>query len=147
MAIRRTIFTEIGLFRTDLGKSGDRLLAGGETELAKRIDRAGWKIVYVPKAQVRHFVTPQRLDISYIYRRGRGIQESHILITADPRSLKIVRWFASDIWYATRMFFWFLVAIVRRKELWFDDYIRFWIVGLRIPLRAKWLMQRISRGL
>jgi len=61
MAIRRTIFTEIGLFRTDLGKSGDRLLAGGETELAERIDRAGWKVVYVPKAQVRHFVATQRL--------------------------------------------------------------------------------------
>ena len=146
LAIRRTLFNELGFFRTDLGKSGHGLRASGETELVRRIHNSGWKILYVPNARVRHFVLPQRLDISYLYRRGRGLQETHILLTADPQPAKIARWFVSDLWYAIRMFFWFIVAIVRRKELWFDDYMRFWMVGLRLPLRAKWLIQRFVRS-
>jgi glucosyl-dolichyl phosphate glucuronosyltransferase len=146
MAIKRSVFAEVGLFRTDLGKSGDELMGGGEIELAKKINAAGWKVIYVPQARVNHLVAPQRLDISYIYRRGRGLQESHIRLTSDSNPLKIMRWFVSDLWYATRMFFALVVAFIRRKELWFDDYMRFWMVGLRLPLRARWLVRRILKG-
>lgn len=146
MAIRRRIFTDSFFFRADLGKSGDHLLGAGETELMERIRKAGWVLLYVPTARVQHLVSPQRLDKSYIYRRGRGLQETHLRLTSDSRPHKIIRWFASDLWYATRMFFRFVMAIAQRKELWFDDYMRFWMIGLRLPLRVRWLLQHILRN-
>lgn len=141
MAFRKTIFTELGLFRVDLDRSGNQVLAAGDTEMADRVHKAGWKVMYVPDALVQHIVAPERLNKSYIYRIGRGLASSHVIQTTDSRPHMVARWFASDIWYATRMFFLFVAAIIRRKPLWFDDYMRFWMVGMRIPLRIKWLLQ------
>lgn len=137
MAIRRSLFSDLGFFRLDLDRSGNQVLAAGDTEMADRINKAGWKVMYVPDASVQHIVPPERLDKKHIYRIGQGLAESHIILTSDPRPHKIARWFASDLWYATRMFFRLATAIMRRNPLWFDDYMRFWMVAKRIPLRVK----------
>jgi GT2 family glycosyltransferase len=141
MAIRRALFDKLGYFRTDLDRTGNQALAAGDTEMADRIHKAGWKVMYVPDAPVNHLVSPGRLTKAHIYRIGRGLAESHIILTSDRNPLRIVRWFASDIWYALRMFYWFVVALVKRKSLWFDDYMRFWMVAMRIPLRVKALVR------
>jgi GT2 family glycosyltransferase len=137
MAIRQSLFAGLGLFRTDLDRSGNQVLAAGDTEMAARIDQAGWKVLYVPDALVRHLVAPERLDQKHIYRIGRGLAASHTILTSDPRLYMILRWFASDLWYASRMFFRLVTAIIHRKPLWFDEYMRFWMVWQRIPLRIK----------
>jgi GT2 family glycosyltransferase len=141
LAIRRSLFTELGFFRVDLDRSGTQVLAAGDTEMADRINKAGWKVVYIPDAVVRHLVPPERLDKEHIYRIGRGLAASHIILTSDPRPHMIVRWFASDLWYAARMFFRLILAIIRQNPLWFDDYMRFWMVAKRIPLRVKFLLK------
>ncbi len=141
MAIRRSLFGELGFLRTDLSKIGNQPLAAAETEMADRINKAGWKVMYVPDGPVYHLVAPERLNKNYIYHRGRGLAESHIILTADKRPYMTARWFASDMWYATRRFFWLLISIVGRKKTWFDDYIRFWIIAQRIPLRLKKLLR------
>jgi GT2 family glycosyltransferase len=145
MAIRRSLFADIGFFRTDLGRSGDQVLAAEDTEMIVRVHKAGWKVMYLPQAQVHHRVAPERLKKEYVYRIGRGLAQSHVLLTDDSRPHMIFRWFASDLWYTTRMFFWLVVAIVRRKEFWFDDYMRFWMVGLRLSLRAKWRLNEMRK--
>ncbi|MBP1685796.1 MAG: glycosyl transferase family 2 [Deltaproteobacteria bacterium] len=137
MAFRRKIIDEVGVFRADLDRLGHQLLAAGDTEMIARVHRAGWKVLYVPEAQVRHLVAPERLKKEYIYQVGLGLARSHVLLTADPRSHIIARWFASDSWYAARMLYRLLVALLRRKELWFDDYMRFWMVAQRIPSRVR----------
>jgi len=142
MAIRRKLFDELGYFRTDLDRKGNQALAAGDTEMADRIHKAGWKVIYVPDAQVHHFVPPGRLTKAHIYRIGRGLAESHIILTHDRNPLRILRWLVSDTWYAMRMFFWFVVAIIKRKRLWFDDYMRFWIVAQRIPMRLRFCFYR-----
>jgi GT2 family glycosyltransferase len=141
MAIRRELFDELGYFRTDLDRKGSLALAAGDTEMADRIHKAGWQVVYVPNAPVNHLVPPGRLTKEHIYHIGRGLAESHIILTSSRNPLEILRWFASDLWYAMRMFFWFLVAVIKRKPLWFDDYMRFWMVAMRIPLRIKALIK------
>jgi glucosyl-dolichyl phosphate glucuronosyltransferase len=135
MAVRRSLFKDLGFFRIDLDRLGNQVLAAGDTEIADRISKAGWKVMYLPDALVRHIVPAERLDKMHIYRIGRGLAESHIILTSDPRLHVIARWFASDLWYAARMFFRFVVAVIRRKALWFDDYMRFWMVAQRIPIR------------
>lgn len=140
LAIRRCLFNSLGYFRTDLDRSGNQVLAAGDTEMIARIHRAGWKVMYVPDAKVNHLVSPNRLKKEHIYRIGRGLAKSHILLTADRNPLRILRWFASDMWYAARMFMLLIVAVLRQKPLWFDDYMRFWIIAIRIPLRLKSLI-------
>jgi glucosyl-dolichyl phosphate glucuronosyltransferase len=141
MAIRRCIFTDSGYFRTDLDRSGVQVLAAGDTEMANRICKAGWKVIYVPNAPVRHLVPPERLNKSHIYRVGRGLAESHIILTSDPRPTRILRWFASDLRYAFRMGLKLIMALIGRKPTWFDDYMRFWMVALRVPLRLKTIFE------
>jgi glycosyltransferase involved in cell wall biosynthesis len=140
MAFRRILFTEMGLFRADLDRLGGQVLAAGDTEMADRVCKAGWKVMYLPDAVVRHIVAPERLRKSHIYRIGRGLATSHIILTSDSRPHMIARWFASDLWYATRMFFRLVIAIFQRRSLWFDDYMRFWMVAQRIPIRTKALL-------
>jgi len=141
MAIRRKLFDELGYFRVDLDRTGTQALAAGDTEMADRIHKAGWKVMYVPDAPVNHFVPEGRLTKAHIYRIGRGLAESHIILTSDRNPLHILRWFASDTWYALRMFFWLILALVKRKPLWFDDYMRYWMVSIRIPVRIKYILR------
>ena len=140
MAIRSNMLDEVGLFRTDLGPSGNNLVVGEETELIGRIRQGGWIVMYLPNAKVRHLVAPERLEKQYIYRSGLRLAVTHVCVTFDKRLNMVIRWFASDIWYATRMFFRFLAALLKRKPLWFDDYMRFWMVTERLPLRVKALI-------
>lgn len=142
LAIRKQALANLNAFRDDLGRIGNVKLTGGETDLINRIHKVGWKVMYLPDAQVRHLVPPERLQKSYLYKIGYGLAMSHIVLTADPQLHKILRWFASDSWYAMRRFFWLVIALVRRKTLWFDDYMRFWTVAMRIPLRIKLLWQK-----
>lgn len=142
MAIRRKVFSDTSSLRVDLGRFGRKLLTGAETELINRISKVGWKVMYIPDAQVHHQVAPERLEKSYIYRIGYGFAASHVILTSDPNPWVVLRWFASDLWYTCRMFFRLVVALLRRKPLWFDDYMRYWIIAQRIPFRIKSLFHK-----
>ena len=102
--------------------------------------------MYVPNAPVQHIVAPERLDKKHIYRIGRGLAESHIILTSEPGLRRVARWFASDLWYAIRMFFRLIIAVVRRNPLWFDDYMRFWMVAQRIPIRFMRILKNHMKG-
>jgi len=141
MAVRKKLFDELGTFRVDLDRVPGHLLAAGDTEMADRIHKAGWKVMYIPAASISHLVHADRLEKPYLYEIGRGLAETHIILTSDRHPLHILRWFASDSWYATRMFFRLVIAVLKRKSLWYDDYMRFWMVAIRIPLRVKALVR------
>jgi glycosyltransferase involved in cell wall biosynthesis len=136
MAFRREVFSEGGMFRTDLGPQGDRRLNAEETEFIDRIRRSGWKVVYIPGARVRHGVPPERLARAYLYRAGRSLAASHVILTHRGTLRSTLRWFASDLWFACRLGVRFLVALMTGKRLWFDDFMRFWMVAMRIPMRV-----------
>jgi len=142
MALRRSLFETISGFRPDLDRVGRQLLTGGETELIGRVQQADWKVIYLPEAHVRHLVAPDRLAKDYIFRIGHGIALSHMIRTTDGRLLMALRWFASDIWHTIRLFVLFCTAVLARKPLWYDDYVRFWIVALRVPYRVRLLLRR-----
>lgn len=61
LSLRREWLDRVGLFRTDLGRTGTRLLGGEETELLGRMSRAGATLLYEPAAVVGHRVAPERL--------------------------------------------------------------------------------------
>lgn len=137
MAFRREVFSEVGLFRTDLGPRGDRRLSAEETEFIDRVRRCGGKVMYVPGARVTHSVPPERLTRAYLYRVGRSLAASHVILTQRGTVWSTLRWLASDLWFSCRMGVQFLLALLTGKRLWFDDFMRFWMVFMRIPIRLK----------
>ena len=66
LAVRRSIFSELGLFRTDLGPIGNAHFGGEDSEMVRRLLAAGKKMVYMPTASVRHKVPPKRMTLSYL---------------------------------------------------------------------------------
>ena len=65
---RRSVLEETGSFRTDLGPRGLLPLRGDDTEMLARVFKAGKKVVYAPRAIVRHKVPPQRMRMAYFRR-------------------------------------------------------------------------------
>lgn len=66
MAFRREMFEKYGEFRTDLGRIGDSLRSGEDTEFARRLLSGGERIRYEPAAVVHHPVPANRLRKKYL---------------------------------------------------------------------------------
>ncbi|KZM58714.1 hypothetical protein A3Q36_02000 [Geobacillus stearothermophilus] len=69
MIFRKKIFSEIGLFNTELGIKGDELYLGEENEICDRILKLGHKIYYLPQASVYHRVHRNKVEKGYILKR------------------------------------------------------------------------------
>lgn len=86
MSWRRQILVENGGFREDYPE-----LLRGETDLAFRVAKAGWQIIFQPAAVVRHVSGPyykgSRLDLRYSYygNRNHVIMLIRNLGPDDPR--------------------------------------------------------------
>jgi glycosyltransferase involved in cell wall biosynthesis len=70
LAVRRPLFSSIGLFRSDLDRMGEKLIAGGDVEICLRIWKAGLQIAYEPRAAIVHLVTAERANMKYIRRQA-----------------------------------------------------------------------------
>ena len=72
MSFRRSIFDMIGYFKTEIGRIGNKLVAGEESDFSMRIfDRLPEsRIIYDPEAIVFHKVPPGRTALKYIIRRS-----------------------------------------------------------------------------
>ena len=70
IAFRRRVFDEVGSFNTELGRTGDRLISGDETDLCLRLERAGYAVRYTPDAVVHHNVHEERLNKKWLIRRS-----------------------------------------------------------------------------
>ena len=96
MAFRKSMFDRYGVFRADLGRCGNSLLMGEDTEFGNRLIAAGECLHYEPSAVVEHPVPMERLSKKYFcawwfdYGRTRIIER-----TARPPILGIPRKFFS----------------------------------------------------
>lgn len=68
MAIRRSAIRRYGVFDTSLGYVGETLIGGEESDLFERLEIAGAKYYYVPKAVMYHIIPPQKLTREYFER-------------------------------------------------------------------------------
>lgn len=106
MAATRAAFERAGGFRPDLGRSAGRLLLGQEVpEWLIRVRAAGYRGVYVPRMEVRHYVPARRLTREYFRRWwfGKGVSrawlermqprtELGIDLTRTPHILRVPRY-------------------------------------------------------
>lgn len=76
MAFRREMFDKYGIFRTDLGRSGEGMLSNEDTEFGQRLLTAGERLRYEASAIVYHPVTKNRIQKKYFlawwFGKGRA---------------------------------------------------------------------------
>lgn len=76
MAFNREVFSLYGNFDHDLGRKGEELIGGEETELFRRIRSLGERVFYVPKAKVYHHIGDDKLTADYVERLSYGVGRS-----------------------------------------------------------------------
>jgi glycosyltransferase involved in cell wall biosynthesis len=80
IAYRRDVFERYGTFSPHLGRKGSRLLSCEETEHCLRIERAGGRTLYVPRARVRHLTVAERITPAWMVRRFRAQGQSEAIV-------------------------------------------------------------------
>jgi glycosyltransferase involved in cell wall biosynthesis len=77
MAFRRTVFEQIGIFHTSLGRKGKNLLSCEDNHLFLRIAKAGMKTIYSPDVQISHRIPASKTTRKWILKRyyWEGISE------------------------------------------------------------------------
>lgn len=65
-SFRRGVFADVGPFRTDLDRVGNQLLGGGETYFIREAQKRGHALFYSPRASVKHWVAPHRIEAAYL---------------------------------------------------------------------------------
>lgn len=65
VSLRRKVLDEVGWFRTDLGRLPNRLTAGEDNDLMRRILKGGYTFWFNPHADVLHVVPGNRLTFKY----------------------------------------------------------------------------------
>jgi glycosyltransferase involved in cell wall biosynthesis len=92
MAVRRSAFEAVGLFRERMGyrHNSRQLLAGAEVELLYRISNAGYRIYYAPGALIKHLVIARKLNRDYLRRQaeGHGRSAFHLALLNGKRSYR-----------------------------------------------------------
>ena len=79
--LTRAILERVGPYKTSLSRCGNRLLAGEDEDMYKRLLDAGARGLYLPGLIIYHYVPPERLTKTYFRRwcfwRGvsRGIRD------------------------------------------------------------------------
>lgn len=88
MAMRRSVFEEVGVFNTNLGRTGGRLIGGEESELFERMAERGMACYYVPRAVMYHIILESKLQPDYFERLSYNTGISQRL-RAEMRGRKV----------------------------------------------------------
>lgn len=79
MALDRQAIATYGGFKSHLGRKGNGLLSGEESDLMSWLRHQGKAICYAPQARVRHYVPKQRQSVRYFLRVHYGLGKSEAL--------------------------------------------------------------------
>ncbi len=76
-AFRRSLADRVGFFREDLGRRGNSLIGGEDSEWFGRLIQEKAKVFYEPQAQVFHKVLGEKITEEYILRWFLDIGRTH----------------------------------------------------------------------
>ena len=79
LAFRASVLSEIGGFRTDLGRFGNRLTGSEDHDLVRRVQRAGYAIWFSPTAGLKHQIPSNRLTFKYAFRHAFDSSRSRVI--------------------------------------------------------------------
>lgn len=69
MAFKRDVFSQIGLFNPHLGRKKKNLSSNEEKEIFWRVNQAGFRVIYTPKALLYHRIPADRARKEWILAR------------------------------------------------------------------------------
>jgi glucosyl-dolichyl phosphate glucuronosyltransferase len=133
MTFRKKVFTEYGLFNTNLGRIGADLLGSEEKELFDRLGRETGKVVYVPEAVVYHYVPVARTKKDFIRKQAIGIGKSEKIRTISKSKLLYFKRIFQEIikWGGTSILFLIYALKLEMNKAGMIVFLRFYItVGL-----------------
>ena len=117
MAFRKSMFEKYGGFRTDLGRCGDQLMSGEDTEFGRRLVSAKERLRYEPSAVVYHPVPENRLRKEYFLAWYFGFGRS--LVREAGRG--------PDIWGIPRPYF----SILKKGSTALAPLMLRWMLALK----------------
>lgn len=118
MGISRTVIEQVGVFNTELGRTGSSLLGGEEKDIFNRIKAAGYSILYFPDIPVQHCIPGRRTTTEFIARLGFGVGMSERMRTLNVSKSSFCRRVLSELsikWGGT-IALWFLFCLKGKKQ-------------------------------
>jgi glycosyltransferase involved in cell wall biosynthesis len=88
LAIRKSVFDRLGLFRAELDREAGSYFSGGDAEMVRRIQASGWEIWFVPEAAVRHQIPASRTTFRYAARHAFDSARSRVIERAGQPGAK-----------------------------------------------------------
>jgi glycosyltransferase involved in cell wall biosynthesis len=79
LAIRRSVFAQIGPFHTALDRAAGNYFSGGDAEIIRRIRGAGLGVWFAPAAAVRHQMPASRTTFRYASRHAFDSARSRVI--------------------------------------------------------------------
>ena len=87
LAFPRRLFERLGPFQGSLDRAGGSYFSGGDTEMIRRVRRAGLEVWFAPAAAVRHQMPASRTTFSYAARHAFDSARSRVVERAgQPRA-------------------------------------------------------------
>ena len=80
-AYRRTVFDQVGLFNTELGRKGTALLASEEKDIFDKMKALGMLVLYLPTPVLHHIIPQAKLEEDYFNRLTLQIGRSERMRT------------------------------------------------------------------
>jgi glycosyltransferase involved in cell wall biosynthesis len=104
MAFRKSVFTQYGLFKTELGRTGKNLLGGEEKDIFFRLKKHKLAIWYVPYIWVYHIIPQQRTTKDFIMKQAIGVgqseyfrSKSNIVAYSSSICKELIKWGVSKL--------------------------------------------------
>jgi glycosyltransferase involved in cell wall biosynthesis len=78
--LSRKVLQKVGLYATNLGRTGTRLLADEDTDMFQRLLASGARGLYLPDLVIYHYIPPERLTKKYHRRWSfwRGVSTGRL---------------------------------------------------------------------
>lgn len=121
-SFRKEVFSEVGLFATNLGRRGGLLLGHEDTEIQERIRKMGKLVFFTPRAVVHHHVPRERLSKAYFYRRAYGTGRSEAILVSRQAGCKALLKQVIQLGPRLLLKYYHLLATIKQENSRFQMY-------------------------
>lgn len=88
-AMRKKVADEVGFYDVNLGRKGDNLMAGEETDYLDRAQKIGYGVHYIPELVVYHKIN-DKLNTKYVYNYAYLNGKSNAIQYKNQNALKYI---------------------------------------------------------
>jgi glycosyltransferase involved in cell wall biosynthesis len=140
MAMRRQLVLDLGGFETNLGYAGKSKVPGEDIDISRRIAEAGYKVMYLPDAELIHRVDPPRLELGWLAERMR--QNGRFCAVVFPD--RFTAWETAQSCVDARMRA-FIHRLTRNRKKWMSCHMESLQTGGQLDVQLPGFTGRLRR--